>query len=195
MKLLGIFLSTFLQLVNGSKNSILNWVVKLNLFMCFFFEKPLKTQSFHMYFCFFWITLKKFPLNSPTLLSLCFFLSRIHSMQGWTATTRHGVTRKRSQKILKHAVNLFKRTYSEQASVNSRLKKPFGSSFYRQRTPESSFTRKETVDIDILTSRSGKRKIMQSIRIMSRPPLRKREWNQLSQLWRTSTKVIPIEKT
>ena len=34
--------------------------------------------------------------------------------------------------------------------------------------------RKETVDIDILvTSRNGDRKIMQSIRIMSRPPSRK----------------------
>ena len=66
--------------------------------------------------------------------------------------------------------------------------------FYRKRIPESSCTRKETVDIDILvTSRNGDRKIMQSIRIMSRPPLRKRKWNQLSQFWLTSTKVIPIE--
>ena len=31
----------------------------------------------------------------------------IHSMQGWTATTRHGVTRKRSTKRLKHTGNLF----------------------------------------------------------------------------------------
>ena len=28
-------------------------------------------------------------------------------MQGWTATTRHGVTRKRSTKRLKHTGNLF----------------------------------------------------------------------------------------
>ena len=42
--------------------------------------------------------------------------------------------------------------------------------FHRQRSPESSCMRKETVDIDILvTSRSGDRKIMQSIRITSRP--------------------------
>ena len=33
----GIFPSTSLQLVNGSKNSILNRVMKLSLFMCFFF--------------------------------------------------------------------------------------------------------------------------------------------------------------
>ena len=40
--------------------------------------------------------------------------------------------------------------------------------------------RKKTVDIDIIvTSRNGDSKIKQSITIMSRPPLRKREWNQL----------------
>ena len=64
-------------------------------------------------------------------------------------------------------------------SVKSRLKatKIIGQrkAFYRQRVPEPSFARKETVDIDILvTSRNGDRKIMQSIRIMSRPPSRKR---------------------
>ena len=47
--------------------------------------------------------------------------------------------------------------------------------------PESGCARKETVDIDILvTSRNGNRKIMQSIRITSRSPLRIRKWNQLS---------------
>ena len=54
--------------------------------------------------------------------------------------------------------------------------------FYRPRISEVSHVRKETVDIDILvTSRNGDRKIMQSIRITSRPPSRKRKWNQLSQ--------------
>ena len=68
--------------------------------------------------------------------------------------------------------------------------------FYRQRIPEFSYATKETVDIDILVrSRNGDRKIMQSIRITSRPPSRKRNWKQLSQFFRTSTKVIPIEKT
>ena len=71
-------------------------------------------------------------------------------------------------------------------SVNSRLKATniIGKrkAFYRQRIPEFSCVRKETVDIDILvTSRNGDRKIMQSIRIMSRPSLRKRKWNQFSQ--------------
>ena len=46
--------------------------------------------------------------------------------------------------------------------------------FYRHIIPEPSCARKETVDIDILvTSRNGDRKIMQSIRITSRPMLRK----------------------
>ena len=71
-------------------------------------------------------------------------------------------------------------------SVNSRVKatKILGqrTEFCRQRIPEFSCTRKETVDIDILvTSRNGGRKIMQSIRITSRSPSRKKTWNQLSQ--------------
>ena len=71
-------------------------------------------------------------------------------------------------------------------SANSGLKatKIIGQrkAFYRHRIPEFSRARKETADIDILvTSRNGDRKIMQSVRIMSRPPLRKRKWNQLSQ--------------
>ena len=42
--------------------------------------------------------------------------------------------------------------------------------FYRQIIPESSCARKESVDIDILvTSSNDDRKIMQSIRITSRP--------------------------
>ena len=71
-------------------------------------------------------------------------------------------------------------------SVNSRLKatKIIGQrkAFYRQRIPESSCARKKIVDIDILeTSRNGDRKIMQSIKITSRPPSKKTKWKQLSQ--------------
>ena len=71
-------------------------------------------------------------------------------------------------------------------SVNSGLKptKIIGQrkAFYRERIPEFSCERKETVDKDILeTSRNADRKIMQSISITSRPPLRKRKWNWLSQ--------------
>ena len=85
-------------------------------------------------------------------------------------------------------------------SVNSRLKATQiisqRKAFYRQKNPESSCARKETVDKDILvTSWNGDRKIMQSIRITSRPLSRKRKWQQLSQFQGTSTKVTPTEKT
>ena len=51
-----------------------------------------------------------------------------------------------------------------------------GKASYRQRIAESSCAWKETVDIDILVvSRNGERKIMQSIRITSRPPSRKKK--------------------
>ena len=70
-------------------------------------------------------------------------------------------------------------------SINSTLKASIigqGKAFYRQRIPEPSCARKETVDIDIfVTSRNGDRKIIQSIRITSSPPSRKRKWNQLRQ--------------
>ena len=70
-------------------------------------------------------------------------------------------------------------------SVNSRLQatKIIGQTkaFYKQRILESSCASKETVDINILlTSRTGGRKIMQSIRITSRPPLSKKKWKLLS---------------
>ena len=60
-------------------------------------------------------------------------------------------------------------------SVNSRLKaiQIIGQrkAFYRQRIPESTCVRYETAGIDIfVTYRNGDRKIMQSIRIKSRPP-------------------------
>ena len=42
--------------------------------------------------------------------------------------------------------------------------------FYGQRIPDSSCTRRETADIDILiTSTNGRRKVMQSIKIKSTP--------------------------
>ena len=51
-----------------------------------------------------------FKWTSPFLLYLLFlFLIGIHSMQGSTATTRHGLTRKRSTKRSKHTVNLFRK--------------------------------------------------------------------------------------
>ena len=85
-------------------------------------------------------------------------------------------------------------------SVNSRLKviQIIGQrkAFYRQRIPQSGCARKEAIDIVILiTSRNGGKKIMQSIRITSRPPSRIRKWNQFRQFTRRSAKVIPVEKT
>ena len=67
-------------------------------------------------------------------------------------------------------------------SVNSRLKATQiirqRKAFYRQGIPEFSCVRKEAVDIDITAaSRNGDRKIMQSIRITSRCPSRKRKLN------------------
>ena len=38
-----------------------------------------------------------------------FFKIGIHSMQSWTATTRHGVTRKEAQKGLQDTENLFRK--------------------------------------------------------------------------------------
>ena len=65
-------------------------------------------------------------------------------------------------------------------SANSRVEptKIIGQrkAFYRQRISDSSYARKETVDIDILvTSMNDDRKIMQSIRITNRPLSRKRK--------------------
>ena len=64
-------------------------------------------------------------------------------------------------------------------SVNSGLKATniIGQrkAFFRPSIPEFSCARKETADIDnLVTSRNGDRKIMQSTRIRSRPPLRKK---------------------
>ena len=89
---------------------------------------------------------------------------------------------------LSHIGNLFRKNlHLKDVCVNSRLKgkeniQTKRKAFYRQRIPESSCARKETVDIDMLvTSRNGDRIFMQSIRITSRPPSRIKKWNQLSQ--------------
>ena len=87
---------------------------------------------------------------------------------------------KEAQKRLQHTGNLFRKNLQLKMSVNSRLKatKIIGQrkTFDRQRIPEPTSARKETVDIDILVaSRNGGRKIMQFIRITSRPTSRKRK--------------------
>ena len=47
--------------------------------------------------------------NDSFLYKYQIFLTAIHSKQGWTAITRHGVTRKGSSKKLKHTRNLFRK--------------------------------------------------------------------------------------
>ena len=51
--------------------------------------------------------MKKGKAAGPSGLN--FLLIGIHSMHGWTVTTRHGVTRKRSTNRLKHPGNLFRK--------------------------------------------------------------------------------------
>ena len=46
------------------------------------------------------------PCHTP------FYLIGIDSMQDWTATTRHGVKRQRTTKILKHTGNLVRKNLS-----------------------------------------------------------------------------------
>ena len=48
---------------------------------------------------------------SLVLQSVFFKKIGIHSMQGWTDTTRHVVTRKRSSKRFKHAGKLLERNH------------------------------------------------------------------------------------
>ena len=61
--------------------------------------------------------------------------------------------------------------------------------YRRQKIPEPSCVRKETVDIDILAAfKNGDRKIINSTRITSRPPSRIRKWNQFNQLSSTIEK-------
>ena len=52
---------------------------------------------------------KNWDSFSTVLRMEVFFLIGIHSMHGSTATTRHGVARKRSTKRLKHTRNLFRK--------------------------------------------------------------------------------------
>ena len=51
-----------------------------------------------------------------------FFFFKFRSMQGWTATTRHGVTRKRSTKRLKYTGSWFRKNLQLKVPVNSLLK-------------------------------------------------------------------------
>ena len=92
-----------------------------------------------------------------------FFLIEFHSMQGWTATTKDGV------KIKRRKGKLYRKNPRKKVSINSRFKAIYiigqRKAFCGQRTPESSYARKETVVIEILTTprTKGGKKIMQPL--------------------------------
>ena len=72
----GIFPNTFPQLVNGSKNSILNWVIKLNhfLFFCLFLNYPWKIfHSIHLLFLLFGLDTYKHAWRKVVCISLVNF--------------------------------------------------------------------------------------------------------------------------
>ena len=86
------------------------------------------------------------------------------------------------------------RTQGKNISINSRFKVTWiigqRKAFYRQIIPEFSCATKELV-----TSTNGDKKIMQSLRITSRPSLRIGKRKQFSQFRWVSIKVTSIEKT
>ena len=96
-----------------------------------------------------------------------------------TVTSRCQVTRKAN--TWKHPGNLFIKNQQIDGCLLIRDLNPFMSesnAFYGQRNPKSRFVRKETVDIDILTtSWNADSKIMQSIKTTCRLHLRIRKWN------------------
>ena len=62
-----------------------------------------------------WLGKQNMAMKIPILILLyfcllcwLFFLIGIHSIQGWTATMRHGVTRKEAQKRLQDTENLLR---------------------------------------------------------------------------------------
>ena len=67
--------------------------------------------------------------------------------------------------------------------------------FCRKRVPGSSWLMKEVLDIDILITKNGDRKIMHPIWLTKRSVIKTRKRNQFGQFWWTSKKVIPIVKS
>ena len=72
-------------------------------------------------FLFFWLYFRWCYCWCCCCCLFVFFLIWIRSVQDRAATARHGVTRKRSTKWLKHTEIRLERTYRLKASVNSRL--------------------------------------------------------------------------
>ena len=76
----GFYPSTFLQPVNGSKNSILNWVLKLNLF-----------KFLQVFFFFFFKCLSRKTLDRFFILLYLFLLYKPHIFTKQTALTNRFV--------------------------------------------------------------------------------------------------------
>ena len=93
----------------------------------------------------------------------------------------------KEEKNRNHRGKLYRKNPRKKVSIKSRLKAIYiigqRKAFCWQKIPESSCTRKETVDIEILITfrRKGDRKIMQPFRMTSRTATRMRTWNQFSQ--------------
>ena len=51
----------------------------------------------------------EFKVINMSFFFFFFFFIGIHSMQGWTATTRRGIIRKRNTKELRHKWNLYRK--------------------------------------------------------------------------------------
>ena len=105
--------STFIKIVNPKKSNIIVGVIYRHLsmdltdFNCNYLNKPLENISKEQKSVFliwdFNVNLLNYNEHNQTnefldSLASNFFLIGIHPMQGWTATTRHGVTRKKSTK-------------------------------------------------------------------------------------------------
>ena len=92
----GTFPNTFLQVVNGSKNSILAWVKKLNLFMC---SKHLKDFPFYSPKCRKSIFIAIWKLNSKNLQSNS-ELSNKQTVEKLNVWGENGCRQKRLNKAL-----------------------------------------------------------------------------------------------
>ena len=90
-------------------------VLKFWIFRCFLYIL-VKTVILGL----FWVLSKVFlwfwPMITRKMMHrICygfywsFVLIGIHTMQGWTATTRHGITRKKNTKRLRHTGNLIRK--------------------------------------------------------------------------------------
>ena len=109
---LGVIMKLELNLLNII--SSLNQVLALICALVFQYISNVDTAFyfFNNIFCICFVNccLEIHSLQSFSLFFFCFFLTGIHPMQGWTATTRHRVTRREAQKGLQDTENLFRKS-------------------------------------------------------------------------------------